>query len=153
MAMYSLHAIGLTANFFSSGIQPYWSIGRPQTGFAREQWPRKVPNSYNIPVPRDTGEQISVRGGFTKWSPAWPYVASGPRAARKVKYNEPLGYSSLPVAKVEKIICEEIQILDNQARSMFPKHNSGSANSAPRSCGGYSGLICTLRNFTTPAPY
>jgi hypothetical protein len=62
--------------------------------------------------------------GVTKWSPALRFVASGPRAARKVKYNEPLGYSSLPVATVERIIREELQILDNESLFMFPKHNS-----------------------------
>ena len=62
--------------------------------------------------------------GVTKWSPALRFVASGPRAARKVKYNEALGYSSLPLATVERIIREELQILDNQSLFMFPKHNS-----------------------------
>jgi hypothetical protein len=57
--------------------------------------------------------------GVTKWSPALRFVASGPRAARKVKYDEPLGYSSLPVETVEKIIREELQRLDNHALFMF----------------------------------
>lgn len=52
--------------------------------------------------------------GVTQWSPALRFVASGPRAARKVKYDEPLGYSSLSVATVERIIGEELQALDNQ---------------------------------------
>jgi hypothetical protein len=56
--------------------------------------------------------------GVTKWSPALRFVASGPRAARKVKYNEPLGYSSLPVETVERIICEELQSLDKQVLFM-----------------------------------
>jgi hypothetical protein len=52
--------------------------------------------------------------GVTRWSPALRFVASGPRAARKVKYNEPLGYSSLPAEAVERIIRQELQTLDNQ---------------------------------------
>jgi hypothetical protein len=51
--------------------------------------------------------------GVTKWSPALRFVASGPRDARKVKYNEPLGYSSIPVETVERIIRAELQTLDN----------------------------------------
>lgn len=57
--------------------------------------------------------------GVTKWSPALRFVASGPRAARKVKYNEPLGYSSLSVETVERIIREELQRLDREALLMF----------------------------------
>ena len=52
--------------------------------------------------------------GVTRWSPALRFVASGPRVARKVKYNEPLGYSSLPVEAVERVIREELHTLDNQ---------------------------------------
>jgi hypothetical protein len=50
--------------------------------------------------------------GVTKWSPALRFVASGPRAARKVKCDEPLGYSSLSLETVESIIREELQRLD-----------------------------------------
>lgn len=57
--------------------------------------------------------------GVTKWSPALRFVASGPRGARKVKYNEPLGYSSLSVETVERIIREELQRLDREALLMF----------------------------------
>ena len=53
--------------------------------------------------------------GVTRWSPALRFVASGPRGARPVKYNEPLGYSSLPVETVERIIRQELQTLDNAA--------------------------------------
>jgi hypothetical protein len=53
--------------------------------------------------------------GVTRWSPALRFVASGPRVARRVKYHEPLGYSSLPVAAVERIIREELHTLDTQA--------------------------------------
>ncbi|MGH7826907.1 MAG: DUF6687 family protein [Candidatus Binatia bacterium] len=53
--------------------------------------------------------------GVTRWSPALRFVASGPRAARKVKYHEPLGYSSLALETVERIIREELQKLDNHA--------------------------------------
>jgi hypothetical protein len=53
--------------------------------------------------------------GLTRWSPALRFVASGPRGARPVKYNEPLGYSSLPVETVERIIRQELQTLDNAA--------------------------------------
>lgn len=52
--------------------------------------------------------------GVTRWTPALRFVASGPRAARTVKYNEPLGYSSLPVEMVEKIIRQELQTLDHE---------------------------------------
>ena len=62
-------------------------------------------------------ESPETRGswGVTRWSPALRFVASGPRAARKVKYHEPLGYSSLPLETVERIIREELQKLDRQA--------------------------------------
>jgi uncharacterized protein DUF6687 len=53
--------------------------------------------------------------GVTRWSPALRFVASGPRAARKVKSNEPLGYSSLTLETVETIIREELHTLDKQA--------------------------------------
>jgi hypothetical protein len=53
--------------------------------------------------------------GVTRWSPALRFVASGPRATRMVKYDEPLGYSSLPLETVERIILEELHILDHQA--------------------------------------
>lgn len=53
--------------------------------------------------------------GVTRWSPALRFVASGPRAARKVKTNEPLGYSSLTLDTVETIIREELHTLDKQA--------------------------------------
>jgi hypothetical protein len=52
--------------------------------------------------------------GVTQWSPALRFVASGRRAARKVKYNESLGYSSLPVETVERVIREELHTLDHQ---------------------------------------
>jgi hypothetical protein len=53
--------------------------------------------------------------GVTRWSPALRFVASEPRATRIVKYDEPLGYSSLPLETVERIILEELHILDHQA--------------------------------------
>ena len=53
--------------------------------------------------------------GVTRWTPALRFVASGPRATRIVKYDEPLGYSSLPLETVERIILEELHILDHQA--------------------------------------
>lgn len=53
--------------------------------------------------------------GVTRWSPALRFVGSGPRATRVVKYDEPLGYSSLPLETVERIILEELHILDHQA--------------------------------------
>jgi hypothetical protein len=53
--------------------------------------------------------------GVTRWSPALRFVASGPRATRVVKYDEPLGYSSLSLDTVERIILEELHILDHQA--------------------------------------
>jgi len=57
--------------------------------------------------------------GVTKWSPALRFVASGPRAARKVKYNEPLGYSSLPLETVERIVREELASSDHKALFTF----------------------------------
>jgi hypothetical protein len=53
--------------------------------------------------------------GVTRWTPALRFVASGPRASRRVKYNEPLGYSSLSLETVERVIRQELRILDNQA--------------------------------------
>jgi hypothetical protein len=53
--------------------------------------------------------------GVTRWSPALRFVASGPRATRVVKYDEPPGYSSLSLDTVERIILEELHILDHQA--------------------------------------
>jgi len=53
--------------------------------------------------------------GVTRWSPALRFVASGPRATRVVKYDEPLGYSSLSLDTVERIILEELHILGHQA--------------------------------------
>jgi hypothetical protein len=52
--------------------------------------------------------------GVTKWTPALRFVASGPRAALNVKYNEPLGYSSLPIETVERVIRRELRMLDRQ---------------------------------------
>jgi len=53
--------------------------------------------------------------GVTRWSPALRFVASGPRATRIVKHNESLGYSSLPLETVERIILTELELLDHQA--------------------------------------
>jgi hypothetical protein len=53
--------------------------------------------------------------GVTRWSPALRFVASGPRATRIVKYDEPLGYSSLCLETVERIILQELHLLDHQA--------------------------------------
>jgi hypothetical protein len=53
--------------------------------------------------------------GVTRWSPALRFVASGPRAARKVKYHEPLGYSSLSLETVERVVRRELHALDDQA--------------------------------------
>jgi len=55
--------------------------------------------------------------GVTRWSPALRFVGSGPRATRIVRYDEPLGYSSLPLETVERIILEELYLLDHQASS------------------------------------
>jgi len=53
--------------------------------------------------------------GVTRWSPALRFVASGPRATRIVKYDEPLGYSGLPLETVERVILMELELLDHQA--------------------------------------
>jgi len=42
------------------------------------------------------------------------FVASGPRATRIVKYDEPLGYSGLPLETVERVILTELELLDHQ---------------------------------------
>lgn len=52
--------------------------------------------------------------GVTKWTPALRFVASRPRASLAVKRKEPLGYSSLPVEEVEKIIRRELRRLDDE---------------------------------------
>ncbi|HUK40819.1 MAG TPA: DUF6687 family protein [Candidatus Acidoferrales bacterium] len=52
--------------------------------------------------------------GVTRWSPALRFVASGPRATRIVKYDEPLGYSGLPLETVERVILTELELLDHQ---------------------------------------
>jgi hypothetical protein len=54
--------------------------------------------------------------GVTRWSPALRFVASRPRAARRVKGDELLGYSSLPLETVEGIVREELQRLDHPPR-------------------------------------
>jgi hypothetical protein len=51
--------------------------------------------------------------GVTKWTPALRFVASPPRASLAVKRNEPLGYSSLPVETVGRIIRRELRRLDD----------------------------------------
>jgi hypothetical protein len=55
--------------------------------------------------------------GVTKWTPALRFVASPPRASLAVKRNEPLGYSSLPVETVERILRRELRRLDDE---LFP---------------------------------
>ena len=60
----------------------------------------------------------SGRWGVTKWTPALGFVASAPRGSLAVKRNEPLGYSSLPVETVERIIRRELRRLDDE--EFFP---------------------------------
>jgi hypothetical protein len=56
----------------------------------------------------------SGRWGVTRWTPALRFVASPPRASPAVKRTEPLGYSSLPVETVERIIRRELRRLDDE---------------------------------------
>jgi hypothetical protein len=57
--------------------------------------------------------------GVTKWSPALRFVRSGRHDALKVTDNEPLGYSSLPVETVARVVREELASLDRQALLML----------------------------------
>ena len=63
--------------------------------------------------------------GVTKWSPALRFVARGRRDTRKVTYEEPLGYSSLPAETVAQIVREELARLDRRALLMAPLPGNG----------------------------
>jgi hypothetical protein len=53
--------------------------------------------------------------GVTRWTPALRFVASPARATLRVKSNDPLGYSSLPLDVVQGVIRGEFRRLDDAA--------------------------------------
>jgi hypothetical protein len=59
--------------------------------------------------------------GVTKWTPALRFVASCPRASLIVKRDEPLGYSSLPVEAVERVIRRQFRMLDDEFFPLYQR--------------------------------
>jgi hypothetical protein len=98
---------GATYELYYREFLWYDIISRPRT--PKHRLLRAAERLNELESPETAGSW-----GVTKWSPALRFVASGPRAARKVQCDEPLGYSSLSLETVESIIREELQRLDDR---------------------------------------
>lgn len=103
---------GITYELYYREFLWYDIVARPRTQRHRLIHAAERLNELESPA-------ASGSWGVTKWSPALRFVASAPRGARKVIYNEPLGYSSLPLEIVERIVREELASSDDKALFTF----------------------------------